>query len=134
MARIEWIKNRLNNWALWKVRGDSGGLGYATSSVFLVTRVDTWRDQALPVDDVDAAKTDQAVESLRPDKQHLYTTLQLYYVKGIGIRGTARAMGKAESTVKANLDQADHALSAWFGMKAEIEQMRRTSADVVARL
>jgi hypothetical protein len=132
MARIEWIKHRLNNWALWKVRGDSGGLGFATSSIFLANRVDSSRDAPLPVDDVDATKTDQAVESLKPDKLHLYTTLQLYYVKGIGIRGTARTMGKAESTIKANLDQADHALSAWFGLKAEQDQIRRAAANVVA--
>jgi hypothetical protein len=134
MARIEWIKNRLNNWALWKVRESSGGLGFATSSIFLANRVDSSRDAPLPVDEVDASKTDQAVESLRPDKLHLYTTLQLVYVKGIGIRATARHIGRAESTVKANLDQADHALSAWFGQKAEQDQLKRTSLNLGERL
>ena len=129
MARIEWIKHRLNNWALWKVRESSGGLGFATSSIFQANRVDSSRDAPLPVDEADASKTDQAVESLKPDKLQLYTTLQLVYVKGIGIRATARHMGKAESTIKANLDQADHALSAWFGMKAELDQLKRVAMN-----
>ena len=91
MARIEWIKHRLNNWALWKVRESSGGLGFATSSIFLANRVDSSRDAPLPVDEADASKTDQAVESLKPDKLQLYTTLQLVYVKGIGIRAVNRS-------------------------------------------
>jgi hypothetical protein len=41
-------------------------------------------------------------------------TLYLIYIEGAGIRGAARYMCKAESTIKANLDQADHALSQWF--------------------
>lgn len=119
MARIEWVKHRLENWALWKDRENSGGLGYATRSVLLSEAVDRYREAVIPVDDVDAAVTNQAVESLRPTRSHLYITLQHIYVAGIGIKETARRMARAESTIKANLEQADHALSEWFGERAE---------------
>ena len=129
MARIEWIKHRLDNWALWKAREAAGGLGWATQSVLLSDPVDRSRELVLPCDEIDAEKTNQAVESLRQDKGHLYQTLQYIYIAGIGIKETCRRMSRAESTVKANLDQADHALSAWFNAKAEIDAARRQALD-----
>lgn len=121
MARIEWVKQRLNNWALWKDRESRGGLGYATQAAFLkvAASTDRYRECVIPVDDVDAALTNSAVESLRGDKMHLYITLQFIYIKNLGVKETARRMARAESTVKAALDAADHALSQWFGDRAE---------------
>ena len=55
MARIEWIKLRLNNWALWKDREQSGGLGFASRSSFLREAGQGYREAVIPVDDVDAA-------------------------------------------------------------------------------
>lgn len=120
MARIEWVKHRLENWALWKDRESRGGLGFATQAAFLNdASSDRYRESRIPVDEVDASLTNTAVESLRPDRSHLYMTLQHIYVQGIGIRETARRMERVESTIKANLDAADHALSQWFGERAE---------------
>lgn len=124
MARIEWVKYRLSNWALWKVRESSGGMGFATVSVLLANRVDESRDSPLPVDEIDAGKTNLAVESLKPTQEHLYHTLHCIYIEGAGIKMSARILGCAESTVKARLDQADHAISAWFGAQAEVERRR----------
>ena len=73
----------------------------------------------IPINDVDAAETDRAVSSLRLVKSHLYLTLHHIYVDGWGIKRTAVVMRKAESTVKANLDQADHALAAWYQAQRE---------------
>lgn len=119
MARIEWVKWRLDNWALWKVREHSGGLGYTKQAVFLSVVVDRYREAVMPVNDVDAEQTNRAVESLRESgREQLYLTLQWLYVQGLGIKATAREMGRAESTVHAHLDQADHALAAWFAAQA----------------
>lgn len=127
MARIDWIKYRLDNWALWKVRESSGSLGWSTQSVLLANVVDCTRETPLPIDEIDAEKTNQAVESLRLGRGHLYMTLQLIYIKGLGIRDTARQMCRAESTVKANLDSADHALRDWFNAKAEADAAQRSA-------
>lgn len=121
MARIEWVKYRLNNWALWKERESSGGLGYYTQSSFLneAAMGDRYRESVIPVDDVDASVTNEAVESLKPERMNLYETLQCIYPKGLGIKETARRLGRVESTVKAQLEQADRVLSSWFSERAE---------------
>lgn len=127
MARIDWIRCRLNNWALWKVRGMAGGLGFSRQAAFLAMHVDGNRESPLPIDDIDAEKTDRAVESLRDGKGHLHMTLQLHYIKGMGIKAVAAKMARAESTIKANLEQADHALQAWFNDQAEIQQQKKAT-------
>lgn len=120
MARVEWVRLRLENWALWRTRRDSGGSGWYGCSVFMTEYTgDRYRESRIPVDDVDAELTDQAVNSLLADRSHLHRTLVLYYVRGVGIRGAALAMGRAESTIKAHLEQADQALAEWFRDRAE---------------
>lgn len=119
MARIEWVKHRLNNWALWKDREGRGGLGYATQSVLLSEPGGGYRESAMPIDDIDASVTNTAVESLRPTRRELYDTLQYIYVKNLGINETSRRCGCAVSTINARLDRADHALSEWFGERAQ---------------
>lgn len=119
MARIEWIKLRLNNWALWKARDAGGGLGFATRSALLREPSGGYRESIIPIDETDASLTNQAVESLKSARTQLWDTLQCIYIKDTGIKGAALRLGKAESTIKAQLSQADHALSAWFGERAE---------------
>ncbi len=115
MARIEWVQLRLNNWALWKDRENSGGMGFKTQSSFLnEASTDRYRESVIPVDDIDASVTNTAVESLKDARSDLYGTLQCIYPKGLGIKETARRGGCAESTIKARLEQADKALSDWF--------------------
>lgn len=132
MARIEWIQHRLRNWALWKVSGASGGLGFSRQAAFLAMHVDCNRESPLPIDDIDAEKMDRAVESLKLGKGHLHKTLQLHYIKGLGLKDVAEQMGRALSTVKANLEQADHALQEWFNLEAEKRKQQRP--DMPSRL
>lgn len=126
MARIEWVKLRLDNWALWKDKESSGGLGWASQAAFLnEASTDRYRESRIPIDDVDAGLTNTGVESLKaPPRSHLYETLQLIYPRGLGIRETARRTGCAESTIKARLEQADRVLADWF---AERKQAREKS-------
>ncbi len=114
MARIKWITERLKRWGAWRARKDGNGLGYAKSSIFLSLPSSGSRDDDVPINDLEAAKTDRAVESLRFTRSHLHMALVLIYVDNIGVRNAARKMARAESTVKANLEDADHALAEWF--------------------
>jgi len=126
MARIEWVRLRLNNWALYKLRDMGGGLGFATQSVLLAERVDRYREINIneTIDSNDAATTDKAVESLKEPQPQVYAVLQCYYIgKGeTSIRATARCLGKAESTISASLDQADLALRRWFDERAVVKK------------
>ena len=128
MARIEWVKRRLENWALWKDRGESGSLGYPSSSSFLNTSSSGgYREAIIPVDECEAAVTNDAVLALEKTKPHLHECVRLIYLADTGIRGAAQRLCRAESTVKAQLEQADHALSEWFGERAELQKKRRMS-------
>lgn len=122
MARIERIKQRLENWALWKEREGRGGLGFYTQSSFLRIAVDCGGGRDLlmsTVDEVEATKTDEAVVSLLDGKPHLYRTIELIYLKGESIRRTAEMMCKAESTIKANLEKGDFEIQTFLRLKEE---------------
>ncbi len=119
MARVEWVKLRLNNWALWRARNDGGGGGFMSQSAFLNGGGSGYREAIVPVDDVDASVTDDAVESLRTTRPQLYRTLHCIYPKGMGIKGTARECGCGESTIKAHLEIADGVLALWFSERLE---------------
>jgi len=124
MARVEWVKIRLQNWAMWKERESRGGLGFAKQSSFLNEAAQGgYRESIIPVDDIDAALTNSAVESMRVGRGHLYATLQAYYVKGWGEKESARRLLVAESTIRARLDEADRALVLWF---SEYQERQRT--------
>jgi hypothetical protein len=133
MARIEWVMLRLENWALWYARMNSGGLGYASQAIFADgPSVRGQVEVVIPVDEIDASVTNDAVESLKLGHGHLYQTLHLYYIKGLGIIETAHRMRRAESTVKSNLGQADQLISIWFRARAEARTAK--PADVGVRL
>lgn len=122
MARLEWVELRLRNWALWKEREASGGLGFATASIFAngPAARGTALEARVPVDEIEASITNEAVESLRLAGQgHLYKTLHLYYVRDLGIKETARAMDRAESTIHAQLERADLLIAEWLRERQE---------------
>lgn len=134
MARLDHIKRRLDNWAIWKARECSGGLGFATRSVLAseVWSRGSYNGVLIPVHEQEAEQTNQAVESLKLSKSHLYVTLECIYLKDLGIKATARRMALAESTIKAQLEQADHAIAAWLEAKAVELERRRVQAALAA--
>ncbi len=134
MARLDHIKRRLDNWAIWKARECSGGLGFATRSVLAseVWSRGSYNGVLIPVHEQEAEQTNQAVESLKLSKSHLYVTLECIYLKDLGIKATAKRMARAESTIKAQLEQADHAIAAWLEAKAVELERRRVQAALAA--
>ncbi len=129
MARLEHIKQRLNNWALWKARQNDGGLGYHSNNILAV---EVWgrgsyNGMTIPHIEQDAEQTDRAVQALKLGKGHLFVTLDCIYLKDLGVKQTARRMQRAESTIKAQLEQADHAIAAWLDAEAEAKERRRVA-------
>lgn len=130
MARLKRIKQRLENWAIWSMRGASGGRGFATRSVLVS---ETWsrgsyNHMMIPVEDEEAWETDQAVTALKLTKSHLYVMLVHIYLQDKGIPMTAKLMDRRESTIKAQLEQADHAIATWLDAKAEERERKRVAA------
>lgn len=118
MARIKWVAERFKRWGAWRARKDSHGLGYARSSIFMALPSGGVSEAVVPINDLEASQTDQAVESLRFKRSHLHLALVLIYVENLGIAKAARKMGRAESTIKANLEEADRAVADWFDQHA----------------
>lgn len=130
MARIDWVKNKLENWALWAARERGGGLGFATQSVILRgDLVDESRQARIPVDEVEASVTDQAVSSLAAAHRAQQDTLVAYYIDGRSAVGIAQIFSISESTVHSRLASADRLLAAWFSARSE----RHAAAAIAAR-
>lgn len=130
MARIKHIQRRLENWAIWSSRGAGGGRGFATRSVLAseVWSRGSYNNVPIPVFEEEAAETDKAVSALKLGKGHLFVTIDCIYLKDLGVRATAQHMQRAESTIKAQLEQADHFIDAWLQAKAEEAERKRVAA------
>lgn len=116
MARIEWVRHRLENWARWCVQSDSGGLGYPSQSAFARLGGTTAGrgESVVPLCSIDACEIQQAVDSFKGTQSHLYLVLTLIYAKGLPRHLVAKRMCRAESTIKRNLEDADHAIAHWL--------------------
>jgi DNA-directed RNA polymerase specialized sigma24 family protein len=115
MARIEWVRQRLDNWARWCSQQDGSGLGYPKQSSFL--RNDGGGSSGgavVPINSLDASETDDGVKALQGRQSHLYLVLTLHYAQGLPRHLVAKRMGRTERTVINNLDSADVALARWF--------------------
>lgn len=130
MARIEWVKQRLDNWALWHERMNGGGLGFASQSSFL-KEVDSsrYRESHVPVDDVEAGVTDQGVASMKDGHQHLFETVVAIYLYDSGIKGAAQRRHLAESTIHSHLSQADAHLARWFTERKRVQAEARAARE-----
>ena len=130
MARIERIKRRLDNWALWKARLNSSGLGFHSVNVLAV---DVWgrssyNGSVIPHIDQEGEETDQAVEAMRPDKRHLYETLHAYYLQDLGVTEIARRMCKGPSTIHSHFAHADQFIDAWLQEQVRIREEKEALA------
>lgn len=129
MARIDWVSTKLAIWGAWKARREDSGLGYPRTNILLSMGgggAGGYRETVVPINELEAAETDRAVESLKLVKSHLYLTLQYIYVGNTGIRLCAQRMRRAESTIKAQLEQADAEIARWFDAKREAAEAKRS--------
>lgn len=123
MARIEWVKQRLENWARWSAQREAGGLGFPKQSAFVRLAAHGTRAEAvIPIDNVEASITDDAIQALRLSHSHLHLTLTCVYLMGRSQQETANHLGVVRSTVIAHLARADAQLAVWFRDRAERQQ------------
>lgn len=128
MARIEWVRSRLENWARWCAQQENSGLGYPTQTAFARLGGKGSRSEvALPILSLEAAETDQAVKSLQLTQSHLYQMLTLLYARGLPRHLVAIRMCRAESTIKRQLEDADHAIARWLQDRKAMADMRRAA-------
>jgi DNA-directed RNA polymerase specialized sigma24 family protein len=128
MARIEHIRQRLENWARWSQERDAGGSGYPRVNILAkVGGTDNWGRNSIPTNSIEASETDDAVRSLQLTRSHLYLTLTLHYAKGLPIHQVSTRLHKAESTIKRHLEEADLAIERWLQGRAEARRNARVA-------
>jgi hypothetical protein len=115
MRGNKFIRDKLENWARWSQQKELGGLGYPKQSAFARMGAASGRTESVvPLDNLDASETQDAVESLRFTQSGLHMVLVLTYAKGLPRQRVARLMSCEEITIKANLLRAECALARWF--------------------
>jgi DNA-directed RNA polymerase specialized sigma24 family protein len=123
MARIEWVRHRLEEWGRWSQQSESGALGFPSASPFARMGSSTGlRESTVPTNSLNASEMDDAVKSLQLSQSHLYMVVTLTYAKGLPRDQVARRMSKGESTISANLEAADRALARWLEDKAAVKK------------
>ena len=129
MARIEWVKRRLENWAKWCAMQETGALGYPRQSTFARLAIPSGAEASasVPIMALDASEIDDAVQSLRFTQSHLHMVLNLTYAKGLPRHQVAKRMARAESTISANLEAADRAIARWLDDKRDAQAAAKKS-------
>ncbi len=129
MARIEWVRQRLEEWSRWCMQKDSGGLGYPSQTAFArLGGKGSRAESVVPTISIQASETNDAVDSLKVSQPHLFDVLTMIYAKGLPRHLVAKRLSKAESTVKRNLEDADHAIARWLGERKELQDRVRAVA------
>lgn len=125
MARIDWVEHRLRMWAMWKVRDESGGLGFPKQSSFMREAFQNgYRDAQIPVFCHEEAVTDQAIHHLKGDRPVLHETLLLHYIGArrqppMGIKELALYYGVRAEGIHVRLGECDRAIARWLDERAE---------------
>ncbi len=128
MARIDWVRRRLENWARWCAQRETGALGFPRQSTFARLAAPSGpAAAAIPILALDASEIDDAVKALRFSQSHLYLVLTLTYAKGLPRNQVAKRMARAESTISANLEAADRAIARWLDDKREAQDAAKRS-------
>jgi len=125
MARIEWVKTRLDNWARWQCSQQANGLGFATQAAFLNEHPGTDRQVRIPIDEIEASVTHELVESFKAERPQLHAVLWCMYPFGLGVLGTCSRLGCERSNVYALLDVADRELARLFAERDRLRAERR---------
>lgn len=130
MARIDWVRHRLEEWSRWCQQSESGALGYPSQSAFARMGPASGRNESVvPTIALQAGETDEAVKSLQFTQSHLYFAVSLTYAQGLPRHLVAKRMCRAESTVSANLDAADRAIARWFDDRRAVQAAAKRSSS-----
>lgn len=137
MARIEWVVERLEHWAIWASRGGAGSTGFAKQSVLANDGgSDTWargsyRHVAIPVNEEEAAETDRAVSSMRTTRPALVRAVVQVHLNDKPVVDVARAEGCSRAALHARLAAADRAIAMWLTDRAVERDRAQANAAAV---
>jgi hypothetical protein len=134
MARIDWIEQRLQNWARWSLMRGSGVLGYSAVDLSNPTPGirDPYAQAPIPTNEIEASETDDAVQRLPGELK--ITVIEAYVGTG-GLRQKLARLCCAERTLHDRIDRAhrllaNHFLAQQDKAKAERERVEALQQSV----
>lgn len=127
MARLEYIEHRLVNWAKWKL---GRSVSYARPNLEEVVRSDPYAAAPVPVSDVEASETDDAINAL---PGLLIVTVYEHYLGKGGEVDRLRRLGCAKATMHERIGQAHRLLASWFTNAAERRRTERERVEALQR-
>jgi DNA-directed RNA polymerase specialized sigma24 family protein len=109
MARLEWVEQRLQNWARWRLISGGGVLGFASVNLLAAAMPKATDFEApVPTSDVDAHEVDEAVARLPSELKA--TVIEVYVGEG-GLRQKLARLCISESTLHARVGRAHRLLA-----------------------
>jgi len=127
MARIDWIEQRLQNWARWVLMQGSGVLGYAGVDLTDPTPGvhEPYADAPIPTNEIEASETNDLVQRLPGELRR--TVVEWYAGRG-GLKQKLVRLCCAESTLHARIERAqrmmaDHLLAKQDARKREQQRV-----------
>lgn len=114
MAKIEWIEQRLQNWARWRLTRGSGVVGYAAVNLadpMLGVHREPYADAPVPTNGIEAGETDSAVRALPGE---LRATVECYYLSPCTENEKLRRLCVAKRTMHDRVHRAQQLIAAHF--------------------
>ena len=133
MARIDDIENRLRNWARWKDGASGGRLNYSSvkwGAPMPKGPRDTYDSVPVPINDIEASETDQAVQRLPSELKA--TVIECYTGRG-GEAEHLRVLCCAKATMYARIDRAHRLLADHFAAKQDRQREERERLERLQR-
>lgn len=126
MARDVEIERKLMQWASWK-EGRGGSLGYKSAGFELRT-AGGYREAAIPINDIEAGVTDQAV--LRLPSAHR-AAVEAYYLRGGSVAQAAARLCIGERMLQVRIGQAHDMLRRWFADRERAADAQRERVEAL---
>lgn len=130
MARVDWVEDRLQNWARWWL-GRRGELGYGSTNPLGAGGGGRYREASIPIMDAEASATDEAIGRLQP--AGLGLTVREFYAGAGGIADKAARLCCSEATIYRRIEQAHAQLAEDFRAQRERAMVERNRVQQLQR-
>lgn len=129
MAKIDWIEQRLQNWARWKLTGGAGVLGFAAVNLENADMPrEPYADAPIPTSNVEAGETDDAVQRLPGELKA--TVLEAYL--GVGtMRQKLERLHCSATTMHERIGRAHRLLADHFLAKQDRAKAERARVEAL---
>lgn len=114
--RHEWLRDRLDNWARWSVQRECGAQGWARESPFVKWGAPAGgvaAEARIPVDDVSAGQTHEAVQGLRLVNGTWWRALHCVYI-GDPMADKRRRVPMGHAEIGRVMGVTDRAVRNWL--------------------